>query len=126
MGPPAGNDRDHPGVAPPSKNDDEEERQPVSNDVKPHLCQVCGRFAETQWHSTSADYETPDECAESLEPGGVGYWLCADLCHKTAHDLMAEGVAGGGSAAVIAVMIKRLADAVETKHRTYRKGKGHS
>lgn len=98
----------------------------VPGDAKPMLCEVCGRFAEVEWHSISVDYETTTQCADSLEDGGAGYWLCSDLCHSTAHELMREETGEGRSARVISAMVRRLAEAVSIKARKYhKKGRAH-
>jgi hypothetical protein len=98
----------------------------ASSDAKPMLCEVCGRFAELEWHSISADYDTTIECAASLGSGGPGYWLCSDLCHSTAHELMKDETGDGRSAKVIGAMVHRLAEAVSVKARKYhKKGRPH-
>ncbi|MGO2943971.1 MAG: hypothetical protein ACTIDO_16945 [Brevibacterium aurantiacum] len=91
------------------------------DDVPPVMvCQVCGRFAEVEWHGMRHDIDDRHECAQSRD-GGTGYWLCADLCHRTAHELMVDDGAPGRAARVISVMVKRLADAVAAKNRRYHK-----
>lgn len=98
----------------------------ASGNMKPMLCEVCGRFAELEWHSISADYDSTDECAASVGTGGSGYWLCSDLCHSTAHELMRDETGEGRSARVIGAMVRRLAEAVSVKARKYhKKGRTH-
>ena len=89
--------------------------------AKPMICEVCGRFADVEWHCISADYDGKDECAASVTEGGSGYWLCSDLCHPTAHELMESEAEDGKSARVIGAMVRRLAEAVSTKSRKYHK-----
>lgn len=93
----------------------------AKNEATPMLCEVCGRFAEVEWHSISVDYDTPEECAATYESGGSGYWLCSDLCHSTAHELMNDDTGEGRSARVIGTMVRRLAEAVSAKSRKYHK-----
>jgi|APThiThiocy_ev2_2_1041544.scaffolds.fasta_scaffold92495_1 hypothetical protein len=93
----------------------------ASSDARPMLCEVCGRFAELEWHSISADYDTTIECSASFASGGTGYWLCSDLCHSTAHELMKDETGEGRSAKVIGAMVRRLAEAVSVKARKYHK-----
>ncbi|WP_231445937.1 hypothetical protein [Brevibacterium zhoupengii] len=93
----------------------------ANSDAKPMLCEVCGRFAELEWHSISTDYETVEQCSASVVSGGTGYWLCSDLCHTTAHELMKDETGEGRSAKVIGAMVRRLAEAVSAKARKYHK-----
>lgn len=93
----------------------------ASSDAKPMLCEVCGRFTELEWHCISVDYDTATECAGSFSFGGTGYWLCSDLCHTTAHELMKDETGEGRSAKVIGAMVRRLAEAVSIKARKYHK-----
>ena len=93
----------------------------VENESKPMLCEVCGRFTEVEWHSITVDYDTSVQCSAALELGGAGYWLCSDLCHSTAHELMKDDTGEGKSARVIGAMVRRLAEAVSAKSRKYHK-----
>lgn len=93
----------------------------VNSDAKPMLCEVCGRFAELEWHSISTDYDSVEECSASVVAGGTGYWLCSDLCHTTAHALMKDETGEGRSAKVMGAMVRRLAEAVSAKARKYHK-----
>lgn len=93
----------------------------TTGDAKPMLCEVCGRFAELEWHSISVDYETATECTAAVEAGGSGYWLCADLCHSTAHELMKDETGENRSARAVSAMVRRLAEAVSFNARKYHK-----
>lgn len=88
----------------------------------PLLCEVCGRFADVEWHCISQDYADTMECSVSISEGGTGYWLCSDLCHPTAHVLMDdEGDSEGRAARVVGAMVRRLAQAVSAKARKYQR-----
>lgn len=96
-----------------------------TNGSRPMLCEVCGRFAELDWHSITTDHESVEECAASVNSGGAGYWLCSELCHTTAHELMKEECGEGKAAKVIGSMIRRLAEAVCANARKYQKRGGN-
>lgn len=85
------------------------------------LCQVCGRFAEVQRHSISRDEDDATRCETERTADDVGYWLCTDVCHSTVHELMKEETGSGRSYRAIGRMIERLASAVTTGQRSYRR-----
>lgn len=88
---------------------------------RPMLCQVCGRFAEVQWHSISRDEDDAARCETERTADDVGYWLCTDVCHQAVHELMKEDTGPGRSVRAIGRMIERLASAVTTGQRSYRR-----
>ena len=80
---------------------------------RPMLCQVCGRFAEVQWHSISRDEDDAARCETERTADDVGY--------QAVHELMKEDTGPGRSVRAIGRMIERLASAVTTGQRSYRR-----
>lgn len=88
---------------------------------RPILCQVCGRFAELDWHSISRDEDDAARCESERTPDDVGYWICADVCHSTVHELMRQDTGDGRSYRAFGAMIERLASVVTAGQRSYRR-----
>lgn len=90
-------------------------------DQRPMLCQVCGRFAELEWHCISRDEDDAAQCEAAKTAEDVGYWLCADVCHATVHELMRQDTDQGRSYRAFGSMIERLASVVTAGQRSYRR-----
>lgn len=85
---------------------------------KPMLCEVCGRLEELEWHCISHDVDDLAQCATTAGTGG--YWLCAEICHPTAHRKMSEHQETGRASTVVLEMVRQLAKAVRPG-RAYRR-----
>lgn len=102
----------------------EQDRLAKRPEPTPPLCELCGRRAFVAWHCVGVDVDDEAECAS--EERGPGFWLCQDMCHPTAHALMAELGGPGRASEAMLRMVARLETAVIGTRRRYRKKGGQS
>lgn len=88
------------------------------SETPPFLCELCGRIAALEWHEMGHDIDDVHECSSTH---GVGWWLCSDACHPSAHTLMAADGQPGRSARAVTHMVSRLTSAVAGGSRMYRR-----
>ena len=84
---------------------------------EPRVCAVCGRMGTVEWHCYSSDIFNQSACSAG---GGVGIYLCADMCHPTVHRLMEDHATEGCSRVAVEELIVR-SEAIVSAGRTYRR-----
>lgn len=97
-----------------------EDPQTLPGVVEPPLaCEICQRFALTQWHTIVEDHAGLDTCSAA---GGSGYWLCA-WCHEAAHQHMATHPGGHAAQAAVLDLLHRFTTVIETRPRSYKRSR---